>query len=282
MAANGARPLVAPWPTALVTGASSGIGAAIARELVDRGVRRVVLVARRREQLEALAEELRRRSRGGAVVEVIVADLSDPESRAAVEARLAEPSAEPPVDLLVNNAGVGTSGAFWELPVDGEQTEIDLNVTAVVRLTRAVLPGMIARIGGSILNISSLAGNQPAPRMATYAATKAFVTSFTESLHEELRGTAVTATAVLPGYVHTEFQSHLGTVSGYESAPRFAWMQPERVAVEALDAAAAGRPLCVPGLGYRIVAALESPLPRSARRWLISRLGGLPAALARV
>lgn len=269
----------APWSTALVTGASSGIGAAIARELVDRGLGRVVLVARRQAQLEALAEELSDRS--SSAVEVLVADLADADGRAAVEARLAGPGTAPPVDLLVNNAGVGTAGSFWELPIEGEQTEIDLNVTAVVRLTRAALPGMIARVGGSILNVSSLACNQPSPRMATYSATKAFVTLFTESLHEELRGTAVTATAVLPGYVRTEFQQHLGTGTGYESAPSFAWMRPEQVAAEALDAAAAGRALCIPGLGYRIVSALEAPLPRSARRWLIGRLSGLPAALAR-
>lgn len=273
------RSALAPWSTALVTGASSGIGAAIARELADRGVGRVVLVARRQDRLEALAEELSARS--SAAVEVLVADLADADGRAAVEARLAEPGTAPPVDLLVNNAGIGTAGSFWELPIDGEQAEIDLNVTAVVRLTRAALPGMIARVGGSILNVSSLACNQPSPRMATYSATKAFVTLFTESLHEELRGTAVTATAVLPGYIRTEFQRHLGTAAGYDAAPSFAWMRPEQVAVEALDAAAAGKALCIPGLGYRIVAALEAPLPRSARRWLIGRLSGLPATLAR-
>ncbi len=266
-----------PWSSALITGASAGIGEALAEQLASRGVGRLVLVARRGDRLRALGEELLRRH--GTEVEVLEADLCDPAARARVEQRLAEEAPDRAIELLVNNAGFGTAGDFVELPVDGEQREIDLNITAVVRLTRAVLPGMVARGRGAVMNVSSMATYQPTPRMATYGGTKAFVTLFSEALFEELRGTGVTVTCVLPGYVRTEFQSHLGT-SEYEQAPSFVWMRPPDVARMAVTATAKGRALCIPGSMYQVAAALISPLPRSARRILIGKLSGLPAKLA--
>lgn len=256
-----------PWATALVTGASSGIGAAIAHQLASRGVGRLVLVARRASLLDELAADLH--DRWGTVGEVLAADLIDPADRARVEQRLR--ATDRPVDLLVNNAGIGTAGAFLRLDPDGEEREIDLNVTAVVRLTRAVLPGMVERRVGSVLLVSSMAGNQPSPGMATYSATKAFVTLFSESLHEELRGTGVTTTALLPGYTRTGFQDQVGETD-FDDVPAFVWMSAEAVAANAVEAAAAGRPLCIPGAVYRAANALETPLPRSARRWLMGRL----------
>ncbi|MEZ5206481.1 MAG: SDR family NAD(P)-dependent oxidoreductase [Acidimicrobiales bacterium] len=173
----------APWRSALVTGASAGIGASLVRLLAERGVARVVVVARRGDALEALAAEVHA-DQPGTSVEVLVADLADPDGCAAVEARLA--ADDEPIDLLVNNAGFGTAGAFWELPLDGEAREVALNAVAVLRLSHAALGPMVAR-PGAVVNVSSLASNQPTPGMATYGATKAFVTMFTEGLAQDLR-----------------------------------------------------------------------------------------------
>lgn len=285
-------PTALPWSSALVTGASAGIGEAVARGLARRGVRHLVLVARRTERLEELAGELSEVD-DGVVVEVLGADLTDPGSRAVVERRLRAPDGgRPPIDLLVNNAGFGTNGPFWELPLDAEQRELLLNAEAVLHLTHAALGGMVERGRGAVLNVSSLAANQPAPGMATYSATKAFVTMFTEGVALDLRGTGVTATAVLPGYTRTEFvdamggdgpreQQGRGATAVEAMAPSFVWMTAEQVAEAAIDDAAAGKVLSIPGLGYKVVNALEAPLPRTARRWLVSRMAGLPERFSR-
>ena len=169
---------------ALVTGASSGIGAAFARRLAAAGSD-LVVVARRRDRLEELAAELR--TAHGVHVEALAADLTDPAELALVEARLGDP--DRPIDLLVNNAGAGGHGAFAALPVDGVEAMVRLNLLAPVRLTSAALPAMVARGSGGIVNVSSISGEQPIPFVATYAATKAFLTSLSESVHEELRDT---------------------------------------------------------------------------------------------
>lgn len=257
-----------PWSSALVTGASSGIGAAMARRLAAGGVGHLVLVARRAERLEVIARELA--DRHGTTVEVLVADLGDADHVATVAARLA--GGEPPIDLLVNNAGVGTPGRFTEAPVDDLDAQLRLNVVALMRLCHAAAPGMVARGRGGICNVSSLASYQPAPGSAVYAAGKAFVTSLSESLHEELRGTGVTVTAVCPGYTRTEFLEASGGGAEAAGMPGFVWMSAEAVAAEAVDATARGRALCVPGLGYKALVVAETPLPRGARRWLIGRL----------
>ena len=164
---------------ALVTGASAGIGASFARTLAARGDD-VILVARSKPRLDDLAIVLRREN--GVDVEVLAADLTNTADLASVEARVA--ARERPVDLLVNNAGFGTSGPFGALPVEHEDEEIRLNVLALVRLTHAALGAMTARGTGAVVNVSSLAGYQPNPGMATYGATKAFVSSFTQAVHE--------------------------------------------------------------------------------------------------
>jgi uncharacterized protein len=171
--------------TALVTGASAGIGTAFATQLAARGDG-VVLVARDRDRLDALAGVLA--GSHGVATEVLVADLTDPDQLASVEARLGD--RDRPIDVLGNNAGFGTNGRFAELDRDTEAREIGLNVVALVRLTHAAVAPMIERGSGGVLNVSSLAGGQPTPGNATYGATKAFVTSFTQSLHEEVRGRA--------------------------------------------------------------------------------------------
>lgn len=237
----------APWSTALVTGASSGIGRAFAAELAARGTD-LVIVARRRDRLEALASELQ--VSHGRHVEVIVADLSDPDQLADVEARLAD--ADRPVELLINNAGFGTSGHFCDLEVDREEQQIRVNVVALVRLSRAALPGMVKRGRGGIVNMSSVAGEQPLPGWATYAATKAYVTNFSRSLAAEMKGSGVSVLNVLPGFTRTEFQDHGDFAQRMIPGP--AWMTPEEVVHHALKALHKGRSEAIPGIHNRVVA----------------------------
>ncbi len=248
-----------PRASALVTGASTGIGRAFALRL-GRDQYDLVLVARDAERLEGLAKELAEVH--GAAADVLSADLTDPEDLARVEERL---HTDPP-DLLVNNAGSGTVGRFAELDPDGEEREIRLNVIAVMRLTRAVVPAMVERGRGGVINVSSLAGESPGPYMATYAGTKSFVTTFTESLAEELRETGVRVQAVLPGFTRTEFQERAGV--NQRAVPGFAWLTAEGVVDASLDGFEKGQVICVPGLGYRALNAFQKVTPRGLLRRL--------------
>jgi hypothetical protein len=250
-------------PRALVTGASAGIGEAFARALAARR-HDLTLVARRRDRLEALAKDLFERH--GISVHVEAADLTEEGELAA----LAEQVAADPPELLVNNAGFGSVGRFAELDVGRELEQIRLNVVALVRLTRAALPGMLARGRGAVVNVSSLAGEAPGPYTATYAASKAFVTSFSGSLHEELRGTGVVVQALLPGFTRTEFQEVAGVDPG--RVPFFAWMRPERVVRASLAALDRGDAVCVPGAGNRLLGGLGGLAPRAVARRVLGTL----------
>ena len=247
---------------ALVTGASSGIGETFARRLAARGTA-LVLVARRQDRLDALAKEL------DVAVEVLPADLSDPDDLHQVEERVAAPT--DPVDLLVNNAGFGTSGRFASLPVEREEEEIRVNVLAVVRLTRAALPAMLRRGTGGVVNVSSLAAFQPDPGNAVYGATKAFVLSFSEAVAEELRGTGVHVQALCPGYTRTEFQ----TTAEYETSriPKAVWQRAEQVVDASIAALEKGKVLCIPGPHNKVAAVGSGFLPRVVRRRLAGALG---------
>jgi short-subunit dehydrogenase len=242
--------------TALVTGASSGIGRAFAAGLARRGLD-LVLVARRQDRLEALATELK--SAHGRAGEILAADLVDPDQLASVEARLAD--AARPVDVLVNAAGFGTQGRFAELPLDGEDRMVRLLVLALTRLCHAALPGMLERGRGGIVNVSSIAGHQPIPRWATYSASKAYVTTFTRALNAETHGSGVDVMLLAPGFTHTEFQEH----SEFDRSmiPGPAWMTAEAVAEQALHDFEKGRRESIPGFHYRLVAiaAKMSPWP---------------------
>ncbi|MDT5266787.1 MAG: uncharacterized protein QOI90_3413 [Mycobacterium sp.] len=244
------------WDRALVTGASAGIGAAYARALATRGTH-LVLVARDAERLEKLAQTCR--TDYDVDVEVLPADLSDERQLAHVESRL---FGSPRIDLLVNNAGIG---AFREHAVDAHLREIDLNITALVRLTHAGIAAMGRHGSGTILNLSSIMALAPFPGSAVYAASKAFVSSFSEALHEELRGTGVTVTAALPGIVRTEFMEH-ADAHHLDGVPGFASLAPEFVAEATLRAARKGKAVSIPGFGYRIVAALVGATPRAVLR----------------
>lgn len=261
------------WSRALVTGASSGIGTVLARQLAADGTD-LVVVARSGDTLEELAGELR--SAHDVEVEVLVADLTDADGLAAVEARLRDVAQ--PVDLLVNNAGFGTTGRFVDQDPDTEDREIQLNVAAVVRLTHAALPGMKARERGGILNVSSIASFQPIPNMAVYSATKAFVTSFTEAIHEELSGTGVHVSALCPGFTRTNFVDAADAGDDATKIPEFIWMEPEPVAAAGLRAVAANRATVVPGLQYKLSTGASRVLPSAVTRRVISvasRLRGI-------
>lgn len=254
-----------PYRTAMVTGASSGIGEGFARRLAAAGVD-LVLVARRDGLLGRLAAELR--SRHGIAVETLPLDLTD-ESRVAVaEERLAD--AGRCVELLVNNAGSSGSGAFAQLPAEREIHTATLNALVPLRLTRACLPGMISRGAGGIVNVSSLAALLPKPRSATYAASKAFLSSFGESLAMEAAPHGVHVTTVHTGLTRSGFHAAAGVAE--DTLPRIGWLTPDQVAREGLAAVAAGRPSVVPGAAYRVRFPLMRVMPRSVARAVIRRV----------
>jgi short-subunit dehydrogenase len=239
---------------ALITGASAGLGVEFARQLSARG-HRLVLVARRKERLDALAREL-----GNA--RAIAADLSKANAAAKLMGDLE--AAGEQVEILVNNAGFGLIGQFAELDAKRERQMIDLNVGALTDLCRAVAPQMIARKSGGILNVASTAAFQPGPKMAVYFATKAFVLSLSEALHEELKPHGVRVTCLCPGPTRTEF----GDVAGFGGNGMF-----DRVAMESPEVVKAGldgldknRAVVVTGLVNKIGAASTRFAPRSVVR----------------
>lgn len=250
------------WTSALVTGASSGIGAAFARRLAADGTN-LIVVARRADILVGLAKDLE--SAHGVTVEVLAADLGDRADLGRVEARLRDGD---PVDLVVNNAGFGLRQRFWELDIDRQTDEIDLNVTALVHLSHAAIGRMVPAGRGAVINISSVAGDISIAGMSVYTGTKAFVTRFTETLHEELRGTGVTAMVVLPGLTRTNF----GAVAGTEQTDRQLrpfFQSADQVAAQALAAAAAGKAFCVTGGHNRFFMAVMGGLPRGMARRMV-------------
>jgi len=250
----------------LVTGASTGIGKAFAEQLAARGCH-LVIVARDRARLDDLAARLR--ASRGVEVEVLQADLTDARQLRQVEDRL---RGAPAIDLLVNNAGFGTSGRFADLDIEREDEEIRLNVVALARLTHAVLPGMLERRHGRIINVASLAGFIPGPNLATYSATKAYVVSFTEALHEELRGTGVHVQVLCPGLTRTEFQQRAGV--RISAMPRFAWMSPEAVARISLEKLRKGDLIVVPGWLNRTLRFVIRFVPRGPVRRASGRATG--------
>jgi short-subunit dehydrogenase len=258
------------WSTALVTGASAGIGRAFAEQLAARGSN-LVVVSRDAARLDGLAEDLR--ARHPVEVECLPADLLVPEGVDAVVRRVR--AHDGAVDLLVNNAGMGTFGHFADLDVEQEILEIELNVVALVRLTHAALAAMLERGRGAVVNVSSLAAYQPAPESATYGATKAFVNSFTQALHEEARAKGVDVMVACPGYTHTEFHDRAGL--GPTDLPEFLWQAPEQVARSALRDLDRRRAVSIPGGLNKAAAAFSSVSPagltRKVARVVIKRSG---------
>jgi short-subunit dehydrogenase len=257
---------------AVVTGASSGLGTLFAQRLAERG-HRLVLTGRNAERVDAVCADMRRST--GAVVEGVVADLATEEGVHALLAHLEGRD----VEVLVNNAGFGTHGHFGGVPVWRESTLISVDVTAVVRLTHGLLPGMLARGRGRILNVASTAAFQPTPYQAVYGAAKAFVLSFSRALAAELRGSGVTVTALCPGPTRTGFVDALGSdVSGAAIYRRLA--EPGPVVDAGLRAMDRGRPAVVPGLRNRVQTVAVRFTPAALATRLSARLlaSGAPRA----
>ncbi len=255
--------------TAFITGASSGIGEAFARELAHRGYN-LVLLARRENLLRSLADELQREH--SILAEPLVADLSNPADLERAAIRAAE---IPDLDLLVNNAGFGRTGLFTESDPQQNLGMIRVHIEASVRLARAALPGMIERGFGGVINVSSLASLIPAEGSHTYGATKAYLNFFSESLGYELAGTGVRVQALMPGFTYTGIHDN----GERPSLPRFLWLTPQQVVNESLQGLREGRAVVIPGAQYRfLVALMFNPLVRplvhfaqsqGAQRWFL-------------
>jgi short-subunit dehydrogenase len=264
-----AIPTPRPGAAALITGASSGIGAELARGLVARG-HDAILVARRQDRLAAFAREL---SDGGRRrIEVIAADISDPDSRAGLLADVAQCGLD--VDVLVACAGFGMGGPFIDADPDRIQQLIRTNVEGTFLLTRALAPEMTARGRGAILLVSSMAGNQPMPNFGAYAATKAAVTSLAESLHWELSRYGVTVTAMCPGGVRTEFSEVAGMLGTESRTPKMLMAEPAEIAEAGLRALAHNKRVVIPRRTVRAFAWMGGHAPRRVWLPLVGRLMG--------
>ena len=256
--------------TALITGASAGLGLEYAR-LFAADKRDLVLVARRKDRLESLGEELSKAH--GVKVHVIAADLMDPGAPKVILDEVKRLGLE--IDFLVNNAGFGNSGKFWEIDADKERGLVEVNITALLVLTRALLPDMVKRGRGRVLNIGSTAGFQPGPFMSSYYASKAFVNHFTEGLAYELQGTGVTATVSCPGATATEFSA----VAGTDKSRLFAMgaMTAPEVAAEGYRAMLAGKVMAVHGFKNKLSALSTGLAPRSVVTAIAASLNKTPA-----
>lgn len=242
-----------PMSTALVTGATAGIGHEFAVQLAARGDD-LVLNARDTARLENVAAELRAAYDVG--VELLPADLAVPEELAVVERRLADPAR--PIDLLVNNAGYGLKDRFLDNDIETEQAQQDVLVRAVLRLSHAALRGMVERGHGGVINVSSVAAFLP---RGTYSAAKAWVNSFSEWAHQEYADRGVTVMALCPGFVKTEFHQRLG-VDRDSSAPKALWLEPDDLVRAALDDFAKGKSMSIPSKRYKAIVAASRAIPK--------------------
>jgi uncharacterized protein len=260
-------PTSAGRPLAVVTGASSGIGAVFAEALAARGMD-LIIIARRQDRLEALANKVRDDS--GATSRIIVADLTDQEALRTVEAALARAE----IDLLINCAGFGTYAEFHTIDPERIKKELMLDLIVPAALSRAVIPGMLARGRGDILNVCSMAGFIPIPRHASYCAAKAGLIRLTEALHGELAGTGVRVSGVCPGPVPTEFFA----ISGYklEDVPPYLLQSATECVDAALRARDRSKVLTIPHRFVRLFVATLRLLPLGLR---VKILGGGPAWL---
>ncbi|WP_326548336.1 SDR family oxidoreductase [Mycolicibacterium sp. ND9-15] len=249
-------------PVALITGPTSGIGAGFARRYARDG-HDLVLVARDGGRLERLAAELR--DEAGANVEVLTADLAEAADRAKVADRLAAG-----VQVLVNNAGFGTSGEFWDTDFALLQSQLDVNVAAVMQLTHAALPAMLAAGRGTVINIASVAGLLPG-RGSTYSASKAWVISFSEGLANGLGGTGVGVHAVCPGFVRTEFHQRAGIEM--DGTPSWFWLEVDDVVRETMAHVGRGKVVIIPGLQYKVLTTGARLVPRNLVRAMTKVVG---------
>lgn len=250
-----------PW--ALVTGASAGIGEALARQLAARGYG-IALTARRQGRLEQLADDIR--AVHGVETRVLVADLADPQA----PTRLAEAVAGLRVEVLVNNAGLGSRGAFLERPWPEHAAFIQVMVTALTELTHRLLPAMVERRRGYLLNVASVAGLMPGtPGRTLYGGIKAYVIAFSEALAAEQKANGIRVCALCPGFTHSEFHDVNQTRQEVSQLPELLWMDAETVAREGLDALMEGQTVHVNGLPNRAITTVLRLLPRKLARQLV-------------
>ncbi len=255
--------------TALVTGASSGIGKAYAELLAAKGYA-LVLTARRRERLDELAAALRQRH--GIDAHIIAADLADPDAPAMIAGELQQRHLT--IDLLVNNAGYGVPGSYVNVTWADHAKFMQVMVTAVLDLTYRLLPGMIERGWGRVINIASVAGMVPAPAGHTlYGASKAFVIRFSEALAAENMDKGINVTAVCPGFTLSEFHDVTGTRDRMNNMPGFLWLSAADVAREGYDAVMRGTPVVVNGWIYGFLVWLTGALPRALSGWVSGSAG---------
>lgn len=251
--------------TALITGASAGIGRHLAETFADKG-HDLILVARSKGPMETLASELSERH--GIHVDVHSLDLSGPNAADHLFNALADRE----IDILVNNAGVLSGGSFANMDADAIDNMMTLNIRALTQLCHRFAAPMVERGTGRILNIASVAAFQPVPKLAVYAATKAYVLSLSEALSVELARKGVSVTAVCPGYTDTEMlRGPIAKSGGQIRIPEFTVLDPKRVAKDAYDACMAGDAVKVPGIGYAVSMATTRMLPK----WLVRRITAL-------
>lgn len=252
--------------SALITGATSGIGAAFARQLASEGYA-LILTGRREEKLRALAEELARAS--GVAVEIVIAELANP---AEVKTLASKIKTTPDLEVLINNAGFGSQKPFHEEEIGDQEKMVSVHILTAMRLTHAALPQMLARGKGIIINVSSLAAFAPLPRGATYSATKAFLSSFSEAISMELAGTGVKVQALCPGFTRTDFHERLGIDRArLKSRGIVRWIAPERVVNASFRCLKRNRVICVPGFWNRVILLLLSGIiPRRLYYWAVS------------
>jgi uncharacterized protein len=249
-------------PLAAVTGASAGLGATFARKLAARGYD-LLLIARRRDRLEQLAAEL------PVHCEVVEADLTQDDQLGMVAARLREASN---LELLVNNAGFGTMGKFFEVPLAGPDAMHRLHIMAIMRLTHAALPGMVARRKGGIVNVSSVAAFWRMPGSTSYCATKNWINAFSECVYLELKQerSPVRMQALCPGFTYTEF--HDVANMDRNLVPNGWWMSANYVVEESLKALEKNKLFVVPALKYKALVWFHELLPRFCRHWLVMKI----------
>lgn len=255
---GGKRPLPTPHngSYALITGASSGIGAEFARQLAALGFN-LVLTARRQEKLAALAADLQLAH--GIKAEVMVADLAQLEDVERLEAKVAGLN----LDVLVNNAGFGTSGGFIDSNLDQQMAMLNVHIVATMRLCRAALPGMTQRGGGSIINVSSISAFYPSPGDINYPASKAYLNTFSQALQAEVLDSGIIVQALCPGFTVTEFHDTDIIEFDRTKVPTALWMTAEEVVDESLHSLNPNRVICIPGLRYKLMIAGTQAGPTS-------------------
>jgi short-subunit dehydrogenase len=249
--------------TALITGASSGLGEEFARQLARENYD-LVLTARREDRLKAVAAEAIKL--GSSKVDVIASDLGQPNAATELHREVTERGIE--IECLINNAGFGTHGIFHKLPLEREIEEINLNIGAVVSLTRLFLQGMVERRRGTIINVASTAAFQPVPYMATYGASKSFVLDFSEAVAYEVKSFGVAVMALCPGPTRTEFQDIAGV--NETGVPTFAYMDAKTVVAQGLASAKRGKAIRINGIMNQVMAQSTRLAPRS----LVARIAG--------